>query len=370
MTPSRKRPTRRLAPLAAALGLGAALLTAGAAGAAAEDGVAAGATSATRGVTAAAGAAVAPHARPAVRQVRRFRGRTVNPLSGGSPLYVEQAGNAAAQAAEWRAMRPQDAELMRHIAEQPQGFWIGDWVRDVRASVARRVAAARRAGTVPVLVLYNVPARDCGLHSSGGAASAAAYRRWVDRVASGIGRAPATVIVEPDALSALDCMGRAARAERVRLLAWAVQRLSRQPAAAVYLDAGNPGWKPAGVVARRLRSAGVARARGFAVNVSGFETTERARAYGRAISRRTGRAHFVIDTSRNGNGPAPGGEWCNPPGRALGPDPTTDTGDPLIDAFLWVKRPGESDGVCNGGPPAGRWWPEYALALAREAAGR
>ena len=45
---------------------------------------------------------------------------------------------------------------------------------------------------------------------------------------------------------------------------------------------------------------------------------------------RLGGAHFVIDTSRNGNGTpgkrVSGSNWCNPPGRALGHDPTTDTG--------------------------------------------
>jgi len=39
-----------------------------------------------------------------------------------------------------------------------------------------------------------------------------------------------------------------------------------------------------------------------------------------------------------------------------------------LDALLWVKLPGESDGSCNGGPPAGRWWQEIALELARNAA--
>jgi endoglucanase len=38
-----------------------------------------------------------------------------------------------------------------------------------------------------------------------------------------------------------------------------------------------------------------------------------------------------------------------------------------VDAYLWIKRPGESDGSCHGGPPAGAWWPDYALGLARRA---
>ncbi|MFI2791482.1 glycoside hydrolase family 6 protein, partial [Kitasatospora sp. NPDC018614] len=46
--------------------------------------------------------------------------------------------------------------------------------------------------------------------------------------------------------------------------------------------------------------------------------------------------------------------------------PTTRTADPLVDAYLWIKRPGESDGTCKGGPKAGQWWETYALELARD----
>ena len=34
-----------------------------------------------------------------------------------------------------------------------------------------------------------------------------------------------------------------------------------------------------------------------------------------------------------------------------------------LDALLWVKLPGESDGTCNGGPAAGQWWQEMALEM-------
>jgi endoglucanase len=76
----------------------------------------------------------------------------------------------------------------------------------------------------------------------------------------------------------------------------------------------------------------------------------------------------VIDTSRNGRGPAADGDWCNPLGRALGARPTAATGVWRQDASLWVKHPGESDGPCHGGPAAGQWWPDYALGLAQRAA--
>jgi endoglucanase len=110
-----------------------------------------------------------------------------------------------------------------------------------------------------------------------------------------------------------------------------------------------------------------------APQISGFEAESMSlpssqgqeRAYGDAISSAIGGKHFVIDTSRNGLGS--NGEWCNPPGRALGDRPTASTGDAAADAYFWIKRPGESDGTCNGGPSAGTWWPDYALGLAQRA---
>lgn len=122
-----------------------------------------------------------------------------------------------------------------------------------------------------------------------------------------------------------------------------------------------------------LRRAGVGRADGFALNVANFHTDEAVRAFGTKLSELLDGVHFVVDTSRNGAGPLPGGgeeSWCNPPGRKLGAPPTLRTGDRLVDAYLWVKRPGESDGTCRGGPAAGTWWPEYALDLARRSDGR
>ena len=117
-------------------------------------------------------------------------------------------------------------------------------------------------------------------------------------------------------------------------------------------------------MAESMRSAG-GRGSGFALNVRLHRDAEPPLRRG-DLSLFQG-AHFVVDTSRNGNGPTADFQWCNPDGRALGKPPTTDTGNRLVDAFLWIKRPGESDGTCNGGPKAGAWWPEQALGLAQRA---
>jgi endoglucanase len=133
----------------------------------------------------------------------------------------------------------------------------------------------------------------------------------------------------------------------------------------VYVDAGHPAWQSAAEMARRLALAGIENADGFSLNVSNFVGTEANTSYGADLSTRLGGKHFVIDTGRNGLGPTSDYQWCNPSGRALGVAPGTLTAHRALDAYLWIKPPGESDGTCNGGPSAGSWWPDYALGLAQ-----
>jgi endoglucanase len=289
---------------------------------------------------------------------------------GNNPYWVNPDGNAAKQVAAFRNDGDdKNAELIKKIADQPVGEWIGP--DNPEAEAKGYTEAAAKADRDALLVLYNIPHRDCGQFSKGGAADGNAYRAWVDQVAAGIGDRRATVILEPDAVLHLvdSCTPQEFHEERFDLLKGAVERLKQQPNTKVYLDAGNAGWSQPDALFDPLQRAGIDKADGFAVNVSNFYPTAASKEFGQKLSAKVGGKHFVIDTSRNGNGPYTGGDpkenWCNPPGRALGEAPTTDTGDPLVDAYLWVKRPGESDGDCRGGPKAGEWWPEYALGLAR-----
>ncbi|CAL9314775.1 Endoglucanase E-2 [Streptomyces sp. SudanB66_2053] len=139
------------------------------------------------------------------------------------------------------------------------------------------------------------------------------------------------------------------------------------PRARVYYDAGHSGWHTPAEQADLLRQAGAASpasSDGVFSNVSNFHATADEIAYDRAVLDALGGTDLgaVIDTSRNGNGAPADGEWCDPAGRALGRAPTLTTGEARIDAYLWVKLPGESDG-CKGAP--GTFSPSYAYDLAR-----
>lgn len=282
-----------------------------------------------------------------------------------SQLYRAADGRAGRQERQWLESRPGAARLIRRIASQPTAIWPAGDPEAVRAVVDRHVAAAAERDEMPVLVAYNIPWRDCGV---AGARTADDYGRWIRAVSAGIGDRPATVILEPDALAHLDCLAGRRRAERVALLRAGVEVLKRLPRALVYVDAGHSRWLAAGEAARRLRRVGIHRADGFSLNVANFRPTAEVTAYGTSVSRRLGGSRFVIDTGRNGSPAGNPADWCNPAGRSLGLAPETRTGRRLIDAYLWVKPPGESDGTCNGGPPAGAWWPGYALGLAARAA--
>lgn len=281
----------------------------------------------------------------------------------GAKLYVDSSAHAYLQVNQWRTSRPADAAELEKIAFTPQAIWIDDSFKDVQAATRAIVTQVTSSGALPVLVLYNIPQRDCGLYSAGGASSASAYRTWIAAIANGIGSRRAVILLEPDAAMAADCLSASDRSARFRLLREAVASLKSKSGISVYIDGGHAGWEAARIAASRLIEAGIAQADGFALNISNFQTNAKSVSYGADISARVGGKHFVIDTSRNGLGP--GTHWCNPAGRALGSAPTTQTNHPLVDALLWVKRPGESDGACNGGPVAGKWWPDYALGLAR-----
>ncbi|MEV0120082.1 glycoside hydrolase family 6 protein [Streptomyces sp. NPDC050703] len=303
-------------------------------------------------------------------------GRAVPDSAGGAvrggagAFWVEPDSAAARQAAEWRRQgRPDDARMIERVAARPQAVWLNEAAPG--AAVRAQVQAASEQGRTAVLVAYFIPHRDCGSYSAGGARDAAQYRGYIDAFAAGLGTTGAYVIVEPDAVAHMvaGCEG-AAAGERYALLAHAVRTLKRAPNTKVYLDAGNAGWIPdERRLVAPLRAAGIAEADGFALNVANHYTDAASTEYGHRLVRALGGgARFVVDSSRNGNGPYVGADaWCNPPGRALGTPPTTRTGDASLDAYLWVKRPGESDGTCRGGPKAGQWWPEYALGLARRA---
>ncbi|MFE2978796.1 glycoside hydrolase family 6 protein [Streptomyces sp. NPDC059258] len=313
----------------------------------------------------------APAPSPSRTTARPSAAPTPPPLRSAAPApRTRLFRHPQSQVLDWVRAHPDDPRrpvIESRIAAQPAAVWFaahnpGEIAGQVRA-VTRGAAAA---GRTPVLVPYAIPDRDCGGASKGGAPDLAAYDAWIREFAQGLGAGAAIVILEPDAIALSDCLSASGRAARFASLARAGRTLrTANPRVRVYFDGGHSGWHAPAKQAAALRAAGAAAdGDGIFTNVSNFHRTADETAYARRVLAALGGPSAlgaVVDTSRNGNGAPAAGEWCDPAGRALGQTPTTRTGEARIDAYLWVKLPGESDG-CSGA--AGSFTPEYAYALA------
>jgi len=182
-----------------------------------------------------------------------------------------------------------------------------------------------------------------------------------------------------------------------------------------YIDAGHAGWlgwdanlaPAAKLFAQIWTDAGKPKSlRGLVTNVSnynGYDTTTapaytqgnknyNEKLYINAIAPLLAQygwsAHFIVDQGRSGVQPTAQlqwGDWCNVKGAGFGRLPTTNTGDALVDAIVWVKPGGESDGTSDSSaarydahcgyadsltpaPEAGTWFQAYFQQLLQNAA--
>ena len=306
-----------------------------------------------------------------------------NPLAG-EQWYVDtfrkQTGNKAYREpafGEYVGSTGARRELMGRIALTPRFTWFGKFT-PVPERICAYILTAEAAGQVPLITTLRHQGKACNpRYQAGGVAEDNRTKAWFRDLARGIGDSRVVIAYEPDSTGTIECLARSRRKARIKLLRYGIDVLSQLPNATIYIEATASDWKPARLVARRLRAIGINKVRGFLLNVTHFDWTAANIRYGAAISRRVGGKHFIINTSANGRGPVHFFRRigrrnrritvnCHPLHRGLGPQPTTDTGSSLVDAFMWVSRPGYSSGRCNGGPRReGDWWPARALDLAR-----
>jgi endoglucanase len=207
----------------------------------------------------------------------------------------------------------------------------------------------------------------------------ARFKRRVHAFAAAVADYPTVIFAEEDAVDTSGCMTRKGLAIRKKLLAYEVNVLAKIPHAVVYLDGGTQDANSPRFAARILNAAGIGKIRGFFLNATHRNWTSEEVAFGDRISKLTHGAHFIVNTADNGRGPTLNPhpstqgveDLCNPPGSGLGPQPTTVTGFPLVDAFEWTAEPGNSSGHCHpGDPDSGTFGVNLALGLAANANGQ
>lgn len=265
-----------------------------------------------------------------------------------TPEYFAKLDDAGAELSTYYGEYTPDQALdaLDQLKKQPVAEWIGGDVTP--ATVSRTVNAS--GDSIPVFVLYHIPDRDVGQFSAGGADTNAEYLTWAKSVSAAIGTHDAVVILEPDALAHVPELPEDEAATRVKLLANLLRLFAaNNPQTAVYLDAGNSAWRTPKVTAdllTRVQRQG-ATIPGIALNVSNFRSEKETREYSEAISRAFGTPLYtIIDESRNGAPPLDR-RWCNPlwARTGAGVDATFDPRERFEQ--LYIKRPGESDGVCG-----------------------
>lgn len=278
------------------------------------------------------------------------------------------------------------------------------------------------------VVIYDLPGRDCAAKASNGELPVGSVNRYkseyIDAIAKIIKAHPEVAIaaiIEPDSLPNLVTNSNVTACQQSAAgyregVQYALKTLNL-PNVAQYLDAGHGGWlgwdanlQPgAKELAAAYSGAGKpASLRGFSTNVAGwnawkkspgeFENTSDGQynkaqdedryvtAFGNALASAGMPNHAITDVGRNAvtGLRAAWGDWCNVNGAGFGVRPTTNTGNSLADALVWVKPGGESDGTSDSSatrydsfcglsdafkpsPEAGAWNQAYFEMLVKNA---
>ncbi|MDC0683841.1 glycoside hydrolase family 6 protein [Sorangium atrum] len=322
---------------------------------------------------------------------------------------------------------------MEKVKEIQTAFWL-DTISAVSKLPAYLDAALKLQNELckPVtalIVVYDLPNRDCHAKASNGELhlnenGAQRYKEEyiapIKQILAAHSGQRIAAVIEPDSLPNIatnlgteNCDEATAQGYRDNV-AHALKELN-MPHVYQYIDAAHSGWlgwpdnqkKGAKIFAEVIKAAGSpANVRGFATNVANYTqlsyTTEKYEqqsnpCYGEldyvdamasALSAEgLGDKHFIIDTSRNGVGNIRDdwGYWCNNKGAGMGQRPKANPGGATnLDAYVWVKPPGDSDGVGQSGQPrydsfcgmpnadtrapqAGQWFHDYFVECVKNA---
>ncbi|EAW12291.1 putative cellobiohydrolase [Aspergillus clavatus NRRL 1] len=345
-----------------------------------------------------------------------------NPFSGyqqyANPYYSSEVHTLAIP-----SMTGALAVKASAVADVPSFVWL-----DVAAKVPtmgtylENIRAKNKAGANPpvagIFVVYDLPDRDCAALASNGEyaiadGGIAKYKAYIDAIRAQLLKYPdvhTILVIEPDSLANLitninvaKCSG--AKDAYLECINYALKQLNL-PNVAMYIDAGHGGWlgwdanigPAAEMYAKVYKDADAPAAlRGLAVNVANYNawTIDTCPSYTQGnkncdekryihalypLLKAAGwDARFIMDTGRNGVQPTKQqaqGDWCNVIGTGFGIRPSSETGDDLLDAFVWVKPGAESDGTSDTtaarydahcgytdalkpAPEAGQWFQAY-----------
>jgi endoglucanase len=266
--------------------------------------------------------------------------------------------------------------LLDKIVQRPKATWFGHWQPDydIKERVEKYIALTT-GGDPDVLVQTTIfrmiPWEREACNRVPTAAEQASYKNWIDGFAAGVGATHMAVVMQPDGPFVL-CSPHGSKVA-AHLIKYGVRTLSALPNTTVYIDAGAADWnrESAQRAVQMLVPMGIRFARGFALNSTHYDSTDRQIRYAAAVSdalaaRGINNKFGVINTASNGR-PFRGYKYRGPNFDnarvcksaqqqhcvTLGIPPTVDVGNPAwglsgrdaklavryVDAYLWFGRP-------------------------------
>ncbi|QRV95364.1 glycoside hydrolase family 6 protein [Ceratobasidium sp. AG-Ba] len=320
---------------------------------------------------------------------------TGNPYAG-KVFYANTVYRAKVQAEYNKLISEGNSALAAKVAKVGDistGIWIADRasVSSISTYLQDALNVQNQSGKKQVvpLVVYDLPDRDCSGGASAGEFSSAnggeaKYQEYIQAVYAQFKAFPSitlAVSLEPDSIGnmvsnqGIPFCATAAPVQK-RGLAYAISVLGTLPNVNLYLDGAHATWlgwpdslgptaKVLGDIyaaAKQLNPNAIVR--GVGTDVSNYNGLDQEVTYHTDLAPYLTAvgypAHFIVDQGRSGNQniTRSGEDWCNLKFAGLGPRPSANTPSSIVDAILWVKPPGESDGSSD--PSSSRYNPVCA----------
>ncbi|KAK1931375.1 Endoglucanase A [Phytophthora citrophthora] len=250
---------------------------------------------------------------------------------------------------------PQLATALETMEQYSIAAWYTDRLSDSdRSTMLSSLTSECSEDTRMTIAVYGIPDKDCnaGLSSSGTVQSTSDYQSFLSQLTTAVGNRKVLYIVEPDAVGLLANGGCGESAGYLDNLKIAVAALSANSNAELYVDVGywlladSTNAAAVATIINELSASGTLK--GVTINTSNYRSNDECSTYCNNFQTAMGSTSMtcIIDTSRNYNG-SPSSDWCNVKTAGIGKPPTSETGISNIDYFMWVKPPGESDGICT-----------------------
>ncbi|ETM03673.1 hypothetical protein L917_00145 [Phytophthora nicotianae] len=250
---------------------------------------------------------------------------------------------------------PQLATALETMEQYSIAAWYTDRLSDSdRSTMLSSLTSQCSEDSRMTIAVYGIPDKDCnaGLSSSGTVQSTSDYESFLSQLTTAVGDRKVLYVVEPDAVGLLANGGCGESAGYLDNLKIAVAALSANANAELYVDVGywlladSTNAAAVATIVNELSASGTLK--GITINTSNYRSNDECTTYCNNFQTAMGSSTMtcIIDTSRNYNG-SPTSDWCNVKTAGIGKPPTSETGISNIDYFMWIKPPGESDGICT-----------------------